>query len=302
MDTKEYKIDLRTYLSEIQHHLKSILIVFFVTAIISITYSLVATKIYYSSASLTPADLSGVGSPQLRGGSISAIASLAGVNIGSGASDKSIEGMEILKSREFIVSFLNEYNHVDDIVNYARWDGNNNLDHYSKNKKTLSDNEVYRIFIKDHLSISQDPDTFFVSIGVRHESPKLAFEICKNIIDFVNQTSREDEISKLQSMSEYLKKEVISTNSIEMKELFYMLIQDQTQKLMIANGTKEFFFRIVKEPFIDDQRIHPKRSLIVIFNVFIVTFFLFLFIAVSLFFGFRVTFISKLPLIKFNKI
>ena len=87
-----------------------------------------------------------------------------------------------------------------------------------------------------------------------------------------------------------------------MKELFYMLIQDQTQKLMIANGTKEFFFRIVKEPFIDDQRIHPKRSLIVIFNVFIVTFFLFLFIAVSLFFGFRVTFISKLPLIKFNKI
>ena len=147
--------------------------------------------------------------------------------------------MEILKSREFIVSFLNEYNHVDDIVNYARWDGTH-FRSLLKNKKTLSDNEVYRIFIKNHLSISQDPDTFFVSIG-GHESPKLAFEICKNIIDFVNQTSREDEISKLQSMSEYLKKEVISTNSIEMKELFYMLIQDQTQKLMIANGTKEFF-------------------------------------------------------------
>ena len=54
---------------------------------------------------------------------------------------------------------------------------------------------------------------------MRHESPKLAFEICKNIIDFVNQTSREDEISKLQSMSEYLKRS-ISTNSIEMKSYF----------------------------------------------------------------------------------
>ena len=42
-------------------------------------------------------------------------------------------------------------------------------------------------------------------------------------------------------MSEYLKKEVISTNSIEMKELFYMLIQDQTQKLMIAMVLKNSF-------------------------------------------------------------
>ena len=79
--------------------------------------------------------------------------------------------MEILKSRVYSY-FLNEYNHVDDIVNYARWDGNNNLDHYSKNKKTLSDNEVYRIFIKNHLSISQDPDTFLSQsvCGMSHQS------------------------------------------------------------------------------------------------------------------------------------
>ena len=76
---------------------------------------------------------------------------------------------------------------------------------------------------------------------------------------------------------EFLEKEADKATD-ELKKLFYALIQDQTNKKMIAVTHPDFIFEIIDPPFIPEVKSEPKSFLILISFTFLGFIILYIFI------------------------
>ena len=61
----------------------------------------------------------------------------------------------------------------------------------------------------------------------------------------------------------FLNEELASINNIELTENIYTLIQDETNKMMIASTREEYAFNIIDPAIPPDLRYSPKRRILV---------------------------------------
>ena len=74
--------------------------------VIAVIVALILPNIYRAEALLAPNDQEGARGLSALAAQYSGLASLAGINIGSGAGDKTALGLEILQSRKLISEFI----------------------------------------------------------------------------------------------------------------------------------------------------------------------------------------------------
>ena len=81
----------------------------FAAAMIAVAVALMLPNIYRAEALLAPNDQQGTGGLSALAAQYGGLASLAGINIGSGSADKTALGLEILKSRKFVSEFIERH-------------------------------------------------------------------------------------------------------------------------------------------------------------------------------------------------
>ena len=126
-----------------------------------------------------------------------------------------------------------------------------------------SNEEVYKTF-NDILIIEKYNTSEFVRIGFKHKSPDIAAEWTNLVIKDLNDAIRRQDIDEAESSIAYLRQQVAASPLADLRNLFYELIQSQTETMMLANVREEYVFKTIDPATVPEFKSEPNRALICI--------------------------------------
>lgn len=274
------EIDLRELFSVLWAGKKLIVAVTAVFAVVSVIYALSLPNQYKASAVVSPAD-SGGSSLGSMAGQLGGLASLAGINIGSGESNETQEAMEIMQSWGFMEEFIQTHDLQVPVYAAIGWDkGSNNLkldndlydvaskrwlieDDESVENRAPSSWELYEAF-NERVAVSQDKKSGLINISVEYYSPQIAKQWVDLFISTINEYMRARKLEQVNRNIEYLTIQIEKTAIADMREVFYQLIEEQTKSKMLAEASPEYAFVTVSRAMVPEEKSQPKRALVCI--------------------------------------
>ena len=166
------------------------------------------------------------------------------------------------------------------------WDSQSNKIKYDQNKYDIKTNswirgisypqnvvpsaqESYEIFVKNHLNVSQDKETGFVLISVKHQSPFVAQEWAELIVSQVNNFFREKDRKESETALNYLNSQIAITGFSEIKQAIAELVKQQTQKLTLIEVSDFYVFEYIDPPVVMETTNEPNRNSIFLIGAFI---------------------------------
>lgn len=277
------EIDLRELFKALWHCKWIVVITTTIFAVGSVIYALTLPDVYKADALLAPAESSDGGSISKMAGQLGGLAALAGVNIGGGDTSQTSLAIQVMKSRQFIKSFISRHDLLVPLMAVKDWDLTSNklvIDDEIYDSKTGSwirtaeglrtsqptDQEAYEVFSKDTFNITQDEESGLYSISVKHYSPYVAQRWVNWLVEDINGAMRERVINETSKNLTYLNAQLNKTSVADMQSTFYKLIEEQTKTLMLAEAQKEFIFKVVDPAISPEIKDGPKRAIICIFG------------------------------------
>ncbi|MBA6349464.1 Wzz/FepE/Etk N-terminal domain-containing protein [Colwellia sp. BRX8-9] len=257
-----------------------IIVISFIFAVSSVAFALSKPDVYKASILLAPASSDSAGGMGALAGQFGGLASLAGISLGGGGTDKTALALEIIKSRAFLETFIIKHELLVPLMASENWDRATDslvIDkelYDSKNKKWLreasypkksepSSWEAYQEFLK-LLSITQDKATSLVTIDVGFYSPEVAKQWLILLVNDVNDFMREKDEKETQSSIDYLTKQLEKTEVSAMETVFYQLIEEQTKNMMLTKVSAEYVLKTIDPAQVPEKKSGPKRALIVV--------------------------------------
>lgn len=254
-------------------------------ALFSIIYAISLPNIYISTALVKPAEStdSGIGGVMNQ---YVGLAGLAGISIpGSSSGSDSQLAINLLQSKGFLGSFIKNRAILPDLMAAESWEAktgqtiydsslyDSSIDQWVRSysypqKQIPSLLEAHEVFM-EHISISQDKKTQYITISIEHLSPLVAQSWVSWLIEDVNLTIADMRKSESKDSINYLQQQISSTPYKELKTMFYEIIQEQTKLMMLANVRKEYALITIDAALIPEVKSKPRRSVI----CFLITFF-----------------------------
>ncbi len=208
------------------------------------------------------------------------LASLAGVNLSGGGSDKTAIAVEIGKSRQFLSHFIRQHQLEVPLMAVAKADkasGELVIDEGAydvASKKWVrevppgksvepTDWELVKGF-RDVASISQDAKSGLVTVAVEYYSPELAKQWVDWLVADLNEAMKlRDQTDATRNIT-YLTAQLEKTPVADMQKVFYQLIEDQTKTLMLTEVNQEYVFKTLDPAVVAEEKAKPKRALIAV--------------------------------------
>lgn len=254
-------------------------------SIVAIVVALWLPNQYKSTALLAPASTSSSSQLGKLAGQFGGLASLAGINLGSGgADDKTVIAIEIMKTWGFLEKFIKDNNIEAEVFAANGWNRATGKLKYDKDlfdteKKVWvrdfesskgetaepSSWELYEEF-KEHFSVSQDKENGIVSVSYEHYSPMLAKYWVDEIVKEINRHISEQDKKEAANSIEFLEEQIENTSVTHMQTVFYQLIEEQTKTLLLAEVNDEYVMKTISPAKIAEEKSSPKRAIIVILS------------------------------------
>ena len=273
-DTYDDEIDFRELFSTLWLNKKFILILTGIFAVLSAIYSLSLANLYTSQALLVPTSLNPNSTSQY-----SALASVAGVKLDDSSPDVTL-AIAFINSKKIIRQLIKHESFLPDLMAAKKWHIKSNSIIYDddlydkKNKKWVrevdfpfqqvpSEQEAFALF-SNQINISEDKKNQLVTLSVEHISPSVAQQWAEWIIDEANTMVANLRIEEAESSINYLNEQIKLTPYAELRTMFFNLIQENTQSMMLAKVSKQYALTIIDPPLIPEMKSHPQRALICI--------------------------------------
>lgn len=257
-------------------------------AVASVFYALSLPNQYRSSVILQPVGSSGNSGLGRLAGNLGGLASLAGINLGgSNSDDKSVLAVELVKTWAFLEAFYRDNQLEVEAFAAIDWDRENNqliLDtevYDPASKKWLRDPattlggtaepsswELFEV-VAERVFVSKDQDTGLVVLAVEHYSPYVAKKWVDLLVKALNLHFKEQDRIETTNRIAYLQQQIGETNVAEMQTIFYELIQEQTQTLMLAEISEEYVLKTLSPAKVAEEKSKPGRALLVIMITFL---------------------------------
>ncbi|WP_404393192.1 Wzz/FepE/Etk N-terminal domain-containing protein [Pseudoalteromonas phenolica] len=274
-------IDLSVFLNALIRQKWVIALFIFLASISGLFYSLSLPNLYTSHVQLMPEKgLNASGSNGL--GALSGGLSMLG--IGKQGQDNYVSiALKLLEGNNFIGEFLNEHNLEAVFFASKSWEPTSNTLFFNEKLydgkewlreetilkgKEPTHKELSENFRSEHLSLSLDDKTGFVSISVSHVSPHVAYSTLNNLIQYINNELRNQAIEKSNKKIAYLKDAISNTSDSEIKTGFINMLVAEEKDKMLASVNTEFVFTVVDPAFLPSDKSGPKRLIILLMFVF----------------------------------
>ena len=275
------EIDLLELLRVLFNHKFSILLFTLVFGVGAFVIAITTPNTYQADILVSSSEGGGVGSSLAS--QYGGLAAIAGIDLGSG--DTGLESaLALLKSRKFIISFINEEN-LKPVLFPDAWDPEAKVwltlppSMISRIKNALvndaddeildpkpSDLSAYAEF-SAIMMVSQDKTSSLVTIKVDSEDPVVAANWANKIVVRLNAYLKNEAISQSDQNIRYLEQEIVDTPLVEFKTALYELVEAEAKSKMFANVQKEYALKVIDPAVIPERPIKPKRSLILILGV-----------------------------------
>ncbi|WP_286889445.1 Wzz/FepE/Etk N-terminal domain-containing protein [Pseudoalteromonas sp. ESRF-bin5] len=282
-DIADDEINLRELFAVIWKGKWIIIAVTALFALASVFYAIHLPNIYKSEALLAPAEQENSGGLAGLAGQFGGLASLAGVNLGGGSSNKAQLAIEVLKSRQFTSDFIKKHNILPDLMSAKTWNMQTDaIIHDSEiynaqNNKWVREvsapfkpkpsmQEAYKEFSKI-LSASTDKETGMVKISIEHVSPTIAQQWVSWLIQDINQTMKQRDVLEAIKSTDFLTQQLEQTKIADIRAVLYKLVEEQTKTIMFAKVRDEYVFKTIDAALVPEEKFKPKRALICVLGL-----------------------------------
>jgi len=258
----------------------------FAGTVISVIIVLALPNVYRAEALLTPNDNEGAGALSALAAQYGGLASLAGINLAGGSSDKTALGLEVLRSRRFIGDFIKRHDLLVPLMAASGWNPQTDQlkidsdifdvstktwvrDVKPPKESTPSLLEAYEEFRDEVLDVRQDEQTGFVTLSVEHYSPAVAKQWADWLVKDLNATVMRQEVAEAEQAIEYLNKQIEATSLADLQTVFFRLIEEQTKTVMLANVSDEYLLKTIDPAVAPEEKAKPMRLLLVLIGAFL---------------------------------
>ena len=230
------------------------------------------------------------------GSALSSLSTLAGIDLPNSKGQSTInEGLERMKSREFIKAFIEKYNYLEQIILAEDWNTSTNqfiynYEFYDQESKTWdpfilswgekAPHEVAFKKLVENIDVKYNFRDRVYSIKYRHYSPYFAQELLNNLINEIDNFQREIDMVDLKKKENYLTEKLKSTLDVNVSKSVGFLVQGNIRMQMVANTSDYYFFKVVSSPNLPYKKVAPRRAVICI--LFFITGFLLTLIIITL--------------------
>lgn len=274
------EIDLRELFAVIWQGKWVIIAITALFAVASVFYAINQPNIYKSEALLAPAEEQQGGGLGALAGQFGGLASLAGVNLGGGSSNKAQLAIEVLKSRQFTSDFIQKHNILPDLMAAESWNMQTNTVVYdseiydAENDKWVREvdapfkpkpsmQEAYKEF-SEILAASTDKESGMVKISIEHVSPYVAQQWVEWLIQDINKTMKQRDVLEALKSTEFLTQQLEQTKIADIRAVLYKLVEEQTKTIMFAKVRDEYVFKTIDAALVPEEKFKPKRALFVL--------------------------------------
>jgi len=248
-------------------------------SIIGVIYSLSLPNVYQSKAVLVSSNPSSSISAALGG--FSSLAGIAGIGLPSdGGNDNTAKAMQKIGSLSFFENNILPNIYLPNLMAIKSWNYKTNTLTFDENTYDMSINswvrdysypqqqipsaqESFEVF-KGHLSLSEDKQSGFITLSIKHQSPFVAKQWVEVIVNEINAFYREKDKSESEKAVSYLNQQVSLTSLSEIKEALAQLLQEETKKLTLIEANKYYVFDYIDPPAVMEKKSEPKRASICI--------------------------------------
>lgn len=189
--------------------------------------------------------------------------------------------MKLLESWGFLDEFISKNNLAAEIYAAKSWDQKSNkliFDErvFDVNKQEWKSDptnpdknfkptswELYETIL-GFVSIKQDKETGLIYLAFEHYSPVLASEWTTLLVRDVNDYMKEQGIQEARKNIAFLEQKIVETSMSEVKSMLFRLLEEQTNRLMLASVSDEYALKTINPPKIPEIKARPKRAVIVI--------------------------------------
>ena len=250
--------------------------------IIGFTYSLLLPNIYESKALLVPVSSSNGISGSLK--NYGGLAGLAGISLPSpDDNSNSVKAKNKLISLSFFQNNILKNIYLPDLMAVKSWnfktkklvydesiyEKNSDVwvrNYYYPQKQIPSSQESFEKFITEHLSLSEDNKTGFLTLSIKHQSPFIAKQWTELVFNEINTLYKEKDKSESEIAVDYLNKQISITVLSEIKQVLAELLQEEIQKLTLIEARQFYVFDYIDPPEIMEKESEPNRVLICILS------------------------------------
>ncbi|WP_105171043.1 GNVR domain-containing protein [Pseudoalteromonas sp. T1lg24] len=283
MDNKKtVSSDLAKFVTILIDSYKSIVIITFIGAALSIFLSLQIPNKYKSDAKIVASTEDNKGGLGAIAGQFGGLANMAGISLG-GKSDVNLL-MDTLKSRNFLKSFIEKEDIKVEIFAVEGWDMSSNellfnpeiYDIDSKKwvrkpeglrQSEPSLEETYTKF-SEMINVARNKKTDLLTVSLTFYSPEISKLWLEKLLEHLSEYLREQDKLEAQKSLDYLSNNRKEIAISELRVVFAELLREQHQKLMLANVKSIYGYEIRDSAYMPEEKASPKRAIIVIVSTF----------------------------------
>jgi len=285
-------------------HKKLIGRIMLVMVVATAVLSLFMKNIYRGEALITPVSTkAGGGSASALAQQFGGLAGLAGLNLSSSAGGGVTlpELVNLLNSNIVREKMIQKYNLLP-VLFHDDWDAEkkdwkkgmslNPLVWVSKavkwvipvdSKKPQKNEDVPDIqdglrALEKIVSVQQNIKDNTVAISVDYPDPEMAAKMASYLLETLNDHLTAEAKRVAKTNKEYLEDQIAKNSDPIIRQKIYNLIADQVETTMMAEVKENFAFKVLDPPMVPDQKVKPKRALMVVLS-FVVSLFLAVFLA-----------------------
>lgn len=187
------------------------------------------------------------------------LAALGGFGVNGGG--RKAESMATLQSAALIEAFIGDRELLP-ILFAHKWDSGAKRWMTTDPKDTPTLWKAERMFRTKIRFINEDKKEGLIRLTIRWNDAQQAADWANDLVARANARLRERAIESSKKNLDYLNEQIRKTTVVELQQAIYGLIEAEIKKVMVAQGSSEYAFRIVDPARVPEVRSSPNRLLI----------------------------------------
>jgi uncharacterized protein involved in exopolysaccharide biosynthesis len=185
------------------------------------------------------------------------LAAVAGLSVSG--NERKAESLAILQSEQLTERFIRE-NNLLPVLFADKWDATNHTWRVSDPKKVPTLWKANEFFKKGVRKVYTDTKTGLTTLTITWKDPKVATQWANALVALANDGIRGRTIEEAERNVTYLNQQLAKTNMVAVQNSISTLLESEIKKIMLAQGSKEYAFRVI-DPAVEPERpASPNRT------------------------------------------
>ncbi len=246
---------------------RAILAIFLVVSVMTLLAAWLIPKKYDGNVliSYSPADQTTSKLASLAG-QFGGLAALAGVDLGPTSDDRPA-ALATIASRDFSVEFIEEH-HLLPVLFADSWDATNNRWKVAAAEiPTIAD--AFKLFDEHVRTVTDDKSTGLITVTIRGKQREQVAGWANALVSEADARLRQRAMRDAQFTIAFLQKELLQSEQVEVRQAISQVLQQQIGTLALANGRKEYVFKVIDPAVTSDADLFawPNRPLIIVLGL-----------------------------------